>query len=114
MRFFNEFVEVRKTGGKLPHWQQPGATCFLTLRLADSIPEELMAEWRAERDVWFAEHPKPWEADTELEYHRAFSMVLERLMDNGHGACILRNAEVRRVVEDSLRHADGSRYEMHA
>lgn len=41
-------------------------------------------------------------------------MVLERLMDNGHGACILRNAEVRRVVEDSLRHADGSRYEMHA
>jgi hypothetical protein len=38
MRFFNEFVEVRKTDGKLPHWQQPGATYFLTWRLADSIP----------------------------------------------------------------------------
>lgn len=44
MRFFNEFVEVRKTGGKLPHLQQPGATYFLTWRLADSIPEERMVE----------------------------------------------------------------------
>ncbi len=63
MRFFNEYVEVRKTGGKLPHWEQPGATYFLTWRLADSIPEELMGKWRAERDAWLLENPKPWDEE---------------------------------------------------
>ena len=114
MRFFNEFVEVRKTGGKLPHWQQPGATYFLTWRLADSIPEELIVEWQAERDKWLAEHTKPWEPEVEMEYHRVFTMGIERLLDNGHGSCALRRAEVRSVVEDSFQHADGKRYDMHA
>ncbi len=112
--FFNEFIEIRKTGGKLPHWQQPGATYFLTWRLADSIPEELMIKWRAERDAWLAEHPKPWEPEVETEYHRTITMGIERLLDNGHGSCVLKRTEVRSVVEDSFQHADGSRYDMHA
>jgi len=114
MRFFNDFIEVRKTGGKLPHWEQPGATYFLTWRLADSIPEELMVKWRAERDGWLLEHPKPWEPETEEEYHRVFSMEIERLMDKGYGSCVLRDGRVRKVVEDSFGSADGTRYDLHA
>jgi len=72
-----------------------------------------MTKWRAERDAWLAEHPKPWEPELEAEYHRVFSMGIERLLDKGHGSCTLRNAEVRKVVEDSFQSADGTRYEMH-
>lgn len=114
MRFFNDFVEVRKTGGKLPHWEQPGATYFLTWRLADSIPPELMGKWSAERDAWLLEHPKPWEADLEEEYHRVFSMEIKRLMDKGHGSCVLRQEKMRRIVGESFRSADGRRYDLHA
>jgi len=58
MRFFNEFIEVRKTGQKLPHWEQPGATYFITWRLDDSIPQELMEKWTRERDEWLLENPE--------------------------------------------------------
>src|SRR5262249_20681627 len=35
----------------LPHWQQEGATYFVTFRLADSLPREVFQRWRQERDV---------------------------------------------------------------
>jgi REP element-mobilizing transposase RayT len=112
MRFFNEFIEVRKTGQKLPHWEQPGATYFITWRLADSIPEELMDKWT--RDEWLLENPKPWDDAQEEEYHRIFSMEIMRLLDKGYGSCVLREVNVRKIVEDSMHHADGSRYDLHA
>lgn len=114
MRFFNDFIEVRKTGGKLPHWQQPGATYFMTWRLADSIPKEKMVKWRAERDGWLLENPKPWDEVTETEYHRLFSMEIERMMDKGYGSCVLLDERVRIVVEDSFGSADGRRYDLHS
>ena len=114
MRFFNEYVEVRKTGGKLPHWEQPGATYFLTWRLADSIPEELMVKWRRGRDGWLLANPKPWDAGQEADYHRIFSMEVERLMDKGHGSCVLREKRLRAICEESFASGEGARYEMHS
>jgi hypothetical protein len=39
--FFNPFAEIAKSANHLPHWEQPGATYFLTFRLADAIPASL-------------------------------------------------------------------------
>ncbi|MGJ8635119.1 MAG: transposase [Luteolibacter sp.] len=114
MRFFNKYEEVRKTGGKLPHWEQPGATYFLTWRLADSIPEEVMVKWRVERDEWLLKNPKPWDEGQEVEYGRLFSMEIERLMDKGQGSCVLRKERVRAVCRESFGSGDGERYEMHS
>jgi len=114
MRFFNEFIEVRKTGQKLPHWEQPGATYFITWRLDDSIPRELMEKWTKERDEWLLAHPKPWEDGQEEEYHRIFSMEIMRLLDVGYGSCVLREEKARKIVADSMHHADGSRYDLHS
>ncbi len=40
-------------------------------------------------------------------------MEIERLLDRGHGSCILREKRMREVCEESFSHADGTRYEMH-
>jgi len=46
VRFYNEFRETRKTRSRLPHWQQDGAAFFVSYRLDDSIPAELMEKSR--------------------------------------------------------------------
>src|SRR5881394_1353272 len=58
-----ELVDVRFRGldpqqpivqkrGHLPHWEQPGATYFVTFRLADSLPADVLAQWRDEQAAW--------------------------------------------------------------
>jgi hypothetical protein len=52
IKFFDPTEETIKGAGKLPHWQQAGACYFITFRLADSIPSELMEKWKKDRDAW--------------------------------------------------------------
>jgi len=114
MKFYDELAETRVTRNRLPHWQQDGATYFITYRLADSIPQELISRWRKERDAWIALNPQPWDPDTEAEYHRLFSAELDRMMDLGHGSCVLRNREIQELVADTFRKFEGKRYLLHA
>jgi REP element-mobilizing transposase RayT len=36
---------------KLPHWQPSGATFFVTMRLAGSIPKHIIAQIKAQKDI---------------------------------------------------------------
>ncbi|MEY4482589.1 MAG: hypothetical protein RL693_41 [Verrucomicrobiota bacterium] len=38
-QFFNPEAEITITQGRLPHWDQTGATYFITWRTADSVPK---------------------------------------------------------------------------
>jgi hypothetical protein len=113
-RFFEPLSKIRKTANKLPHWQQPGATYFVTYRLADAVPAMLRAQWRHERTSWMARHPKPWDSATEREYHLRFSARMEAWLDAGHGNCELRDPTCRSFVDATLRHRDGNDYLQHA
>ena len=42
--FYDPSVPVTVTRGHLPHWDQAGATYFITWRTADSIPKDV---WEA-------------------------------------------------------------------
>lgn len=114
LTFFNPWAGIERTGHLLPHWQQPGATYFITFRLGDSVPASIRREWNREREAWLAYHPKPWELEVEKEYHERFSRRMEAWLDAGHGCCLLRDVRVRGVVEEGLRHFDGERYVHHA
>jgi REP element-mobilizing transposase RayT len=109
LRFFNPYEEIRFTENLLPHWQQKGATYFITFRLADSIPARLRTQWADEHDVWLRFHPEPWDIETELKYHKRFTGVIERWLDTGYGSCILRKSDCATIVDDALRHFDGER-----
>jgi DNA polymerase III alpha subunit len=88
----------------LPHWQQEGATYFVTFRLADSLPREVLNRWREELDAALRAAA---EKISEEHYEK-----LQRHLDEGMGECWLRNPEVAAIVENALRHFDGERYQL--
>ena len=51
-QFLNPEAEIKKTLHRLPHWQQSGATYFLTWRLADGIPHAKITELSSDRHHW--------------------------------------------------------------
>jgi putative transposase len=109
LRFFNPYADVRQTENRLPHWQQKGAVYFITFRLADAIPAKLRLGLDGERAAWLRIHPEPWTTEIEREYHKRFSGAIERWLDAGHGACVLRRADCRDIVAEALHHFDGEK-----
>ena len=105
---------VSSQGGDLPHWEQDGATVFVTFRLADSIPQEKLNQWRGEEEEWTLLHPQPWDEETQLRHDRAFALEREKWLDRGYGECLLKKPQVRAIVGSSLRHFDGVRYRLYA
>src|SRR5688572_33142146 len=81
--------------GYLPHFDGPEQTQFVTFRLFDSMPQELLQVWRREEtdDVRFRKR-------------------IETYLDAGYGACWLRNEQVASMIRESLRFHDGKKYKL--
>ena len=69
---FEPHDEVVITRRRLPHWGQMGVVYFVTFRLADSVPQSVLLQWRDERAIWLRWHPLPWRADEQREYEERF------------------------------------------
>ena len=108
--FYRKDDPVEKTAANLPHWRQDGVTYFVTFRTADSLPQERLQQWLAEKEQWWAAHPEPRDDDTMREFYRRFPERFEHWLDQGYGACHLRQPAVRQIVEDALKHFNGQRY----
>lgn len=122
-QFFNPAKKVSVTQGHLPHWDQEGATYFITWRTADSIPKEVWLRWRDDRDAWLQSHgidpsAKDWrrhvEELSEADRHdfRRFAKALEIELDAGHGECVLKWPDIAEIVTGALRFFNGQRYEL--
>ena len=114
IKFFNPYEELKRHTTVLPHWEQPGATYFVTFRLADALPQKKLEAWKLERANWIEAHPKPWTEEVERDYHDRFSSTIEHWLDAGYGSCVLRDSRVARVVGDALNHFEGERCVQHA
>jgi len=95
----------------LPHWRQQGVTYFLTFRTADSLPRQRIEQLREEREAWETAHPDARE-DEWREYCRGVLVKIEKWLDQGHGACVLAQAEPGRIAEGTFRHFQGVRYDL--
>jgi Rad3-related DNA helicase len=110
---FSAFDHDRPAGKHsrhLPHWSQDGATYFVTFRLADSLPQEKLIAWKAEREEWQGKNRPPHTQQQREEYARLFSDRIEEWLDQGAGSCELAKPEIGALVEAALRHFDGDRY----
>ena len=114
IRFYQEAEVSEKTHNRLPHWQQEGGTYFVTFRLNDSLPSELLKEWRDERQTWLLQHPKPWSPPQEMEYHRRFSSAIDQHLDASHGSCVLRDSANADLLAQCLQYFDSDHYLLHA
>jgi len=112
--YYNRLGHISVTkGGNLPHWAQACAS-FVTFRLGDALPSEKREQRQAELSNWMAAHPEPWDVNTAAEYHDLFTVRLQKWLDAGYGACILRNDNIRNIVEECLRHFADQRYSLYA
>jgi REP element-mobilizing transposase RayT len=115
IRFYDPDKVSKTTRNRLPHWEQAGATYFLTFRLADAVPAELLAAYVREKRDWVIAHPgPPWSGEDEKEYHRRFSHRFERWLDRGDGSCLLKARENAAIVADALQHFEGERSMLHS
>lgn len=110
--YYNPYKKVEISKASLPHWRQEDVTYFVTFRLADSLPQQKLNAWKAERDAWLAANPKPHSEEQKSDYFERFSSKMEAWLDAGHGDCILANPACKKIVEDAMRHFDGERYEL--
>jgi type I restriction enzyme R subunit len=106
----------------LPHWSQAGTISFITFRSDDSMPKSVVEQWRKDRMSWLRRHTVDptssfWKQsleelplDLQNEFRQTFSKRWHDELDACHGACVLRQRELARIVADSLKHFDGVRY----
>ena len=114
LEFLDQFEKVEHSENRLPHWQQSGATFFVTFRLADSIPQDRLDQWTAEKETWLKWNPPPWSTKQEQEYHERFTSQIEAWLDEGSGNCLLRQPASRAIVAQALNHFDGHRCWQHS
>ncbi len=87
----------------LPHVESPDLIQHVCFRLADSLPRAVVEQMK-----------------TELQRFPLSLRVAEKekrvndLLDAGRGSCILRDAFVASMVQDTLLYFHGDRYELHA
>ncbi len=106
------------TRGFLPHVKREGASYFVTFRLADSLPKEVLLKFECEsaerlRRLGDLARRREKCADSEEEILRDFRRKIERFLDRGVGACHLRRAEIADLVARAMRHFHEARYLLH-
>ena len=125
-QFFDPRAELTITAGHLPHWQQPGATYFITYRTSDSISQVAMDRILRSRDDWLARHginaaQSNWHQQLGKRpiqlretFRRSFAAELEQELDQLAGECLLQRADLAAIVSESLQRFDGERYRLAA
>ena len=101
----------------LPHMHPPGATFFVTCRLAGSLPRAILHELRIEAERVARELDDiPTEPDRARQAHmshrRLFAQWDTKLDEAGAGPVWLEKAKVAQVIADSLHHRDDRVYEL--
>ena len=112
--FYDRFGMVLTTKGSLPHWHQTGKMTFVTFRLGDSIPQNVLDEILLEYELKVSSHKDSLDKK-ELEVWRweKYNRI-EKYLDRGMGECLLENPQCRDVVAKALLHFDDERYKVFA
>jgi REP element-mobilizing transposase RayT len=100
---------------RLPHWYQPGSAHFVTYRLADSIPTQLLRRWRTDRERLIrlsCDLPVPEQAEHRLQAHREFFRHYDDYLDRHCGVRWLADERVAAAIRENLYHRNGSKYQL--
>ncbi|MEK6281313.1 MAG: hypothetical protein AABN95_13250 [Acidobacteriota bacterium] len=101
----------------LPHLQPPGATFFLTFRLAGSLPQNVVRQFNREQQ-WLAHlvrtNPNHY-AQVKKDFDSVWFAKFESVLDSATiGPVWLKDARVASIVAESLHHRDGKVYRLDA
>jgi putative transposase len=104
---------------RLPHVQPPGATLFITFRLAGSLPrsviEKLMTErQRVEKEIDRISDHAERTRRSYLEERRLFGCWDAALATSGQGPRWLTDSRIATLMVESLHYRDDQVYTLHA
>jgi REP element-mobilizing transposase RayT len=102
---------VRRSRGRLPHWQLDESTYSVTIRLRDSLPKHIAIALLREREQMMR---MTMTGAERAEVDRLFGLKLDSYLDEGHGSCIFRDDANASIVAGALQYFDRIRYELHA
>ena len=88
--------------GYLPHYNAGDKCQFITYRLFDSLPKDF--QWKEKGAPSFQFMTREQQV---LSIQR-----IEDALDRGYGSCLLEKDENAKIVVDSWRYFDGSRYDL--
>lgn len=112
------FGEVTiRNRGRLPHWETEGGTYFITFRLADSLPKSVLEQIEPERRAIITtanQLQRELSADERKKIQQLSTTVIEQFLDNGAGACHLRNPLIAEGVANTIGHFEEKRYRLFA
>ncbi len=96
--------------GYLPHVKREGASYFVTFRLTDSLPKEILMRFEREHAEALRRLPPTARSGQAEEVHRELRRKTERHLDQGAGECHLRRPDIADMVAAALRHFNGQQY----
>ncbi len=102
-----------RSRGYLPHMEAQQAVYFVTFRLANSLPKELVLQLRKQREAVRGASLTGTTSPGDLIRLRELRSLLrkaEQCLDRGLGRCHMRDARIARIVSESIRHFHGQRY----
>jgi REP element-mobilizing transposase RayT len=113
----DKLVQGLHARGALPHLKRAGASYFVTFRLADTLPQEVLASLKQERQAIIqtalaANRPLTWKEQTDL--FNWYSERVDKYLDASHGDCWLRRDDIATLVASALHFFLGERYALHA
>src|SRR5258707_1370202 len=113
------------TRGYLPHVKREGATYFVTFRLADSLPKEVLFKIQGERADRLRRLLAQQTATEMLQTTKSKSAALhdierdyfrkmEDYLDKGSGECWLHRPDIADLAASALLFFEGARYQLKA
>jgi REP element-mobilizing transposase RayT len=90
---------VRFTRRNLPHWEVESGRYFVTVRCADSLPADAIERLDEIHRAMASVEPRSF-AFTAAQ--RRYFLALEKYLDAGSGACLLRDPRCARLVVHEL------------
>ncbi|MBM4161537.1 MAG: hypothetical protein FJ217_10615 [Ignavibacteria bacterium] len=102
---------------RLPHYQPSDAVFFVTCRLTDSLPREVILDLMRERDERLAatrkERDQPKRKLLELNEQHLYFEAFDKYLDNvSTGSDWLRRDDVAGIVAEAIHFRDGKEFEL--
>ncbi len=92
-------ISAKHTRGYLPHFNVERSTQFVTFRLADSMPQNLLKMWKSE-----LKHGEITDVDLRNR--------IEYFLDQGYGSCTLRDRRVASKLKETILKWNNDRHRL--
>ncbi len=101
----NEIKDWHRRFHSVPH-RENKALQSITFRLYDSLPKEVIEEIKLKLDI-----NEDDDSCDSIQYQRLRQKIAE-YEDAGYGQCFLRDGRIAAIMQDTLKHFDGERYQL--